>query len=280
MAYAYRPLEEVWDTLTCEVGFNLSPPTWPIMEMTFGWDSSSNTGLSFYFGLGATEGETEAYFEFYVAGYPEVIVDIPFADITAMLTDIDRFEISISLEDGVATAYMGGQGPYTIQTSGVFPPPDGGIIDVGDMGTAADETRIFSVNTYKTPAGLPGHFDYNYSVPDDLVKFLYVADENLPVERHGPCYMSNDSEVTLTYLWDIEDATKFPPHFIKALVAKLRSDLAIPLGGRNARRTNWDELYVLELERAISTEGTSESPNQEKWGVNTDSDPWVGKARY
>lgn len=139
--------------------------------------------------------------------------------------------------------------------------------------------KLFSIEVSGTPAGLPGHFDYKYKVPESMVKFLYVSKDNLPIERHGPCFMSNDDELIVTYLSDITELTRYPPHFVSALIALLRARLAVPAGGRYAKKQDWYALYDIERKEFISTEGSSESANPERFGIKKNSDPWLNSWR-
>lgn len=230
-----------------------------------------------YLAIGVIQ-EEDVVMELYDFGSPVAVAATKLSDL--YVTDWTRIEIEVLIKGSAVTLKIGGFEVGTLDTSILpeFPPADGGKFS--SLTPIGADPLVWDIGFYDAtptgkPAGTPDSFDYAFNVPLDLIKFQKASYRNMPIKRYGDAYLSNDSEVVLTYLSDITDVTKFPAHFIKALVAKLRTYFAVPLGGRNANRTNWDELYTLELERAISFEGTEESIDPVAYGINSNEDPWV-----
>jgi hypothetical protein len=213
---------------------------------------------------------------------------------------ITRGDIMVSVDGTEIWSYTGFGSPFTIPADfpGAYnilaisneytvgtPVWTHNFLSVSAFGEEVTQpTPIVYDNTEGTPDWIDEVADDNKDFdidPRDMIKFMHSNDGTI-IKRYRGYFSAEDgsTDTLITYIHDITDVTKWPSHFQRAVIAKLRALFAIPLGGRNARRTDWENLYDIELGRAMSLEGSEESQDQDTYGVATDSDPWVRKARY
>jgi len=85
-----------------------------------------------------------------------------------------------------------------------------------------------------TPAG--DEWDHSYKLPEDLLLFRYIIDANQAdhkfrgeYEIEGNLILTNEDEVTIKYVKNVTDITKFDALFIETLVLSLALKIVMPL---------------------------------------------------
>jgi hypothetical protein len=76
----------------------------------------------------------------------------------------------------------------------------------------------------------PADFSYAFALPTDCLRVVRILSGQDYVVR-GDQLCTNSPSVTLEYISDVDDETRFDSSFVKALSFKLASDLAIPIKG-------------------------------------------------
>lgn len=124
-------------------------------------------------------------------------------------------------------------------------------------------------------------FSYAYQLPTDP-KCLKVIRLNEDGEDYDFRVEANKlycdlSSVTIEYIAEITDATKFDSQFIVALAARLAAELAYPItGSLEVRKAKWEE-YLLKIQEARSSdsqEGTTEIIDKSDWIDERGADDW------
>lgn len=124
-------------------------------------------------------------------------------------------------------------------------------------------------STFDSP---DGDFEYAYQLPAD---FLRMAESvKLTKEYYsviGTHILSNTEDLKIRYIKIVEDTTKYPAHFINALVARLIVASYTNIANRASKSMDWVARYEqLVLPKAISKDIINES-----WRNIMNSDSWL-----
>jgi len=102
-------------------------------------------------------------------------------------------------------------------------------------------------------------WDYAYAKPSDYVRMSKLEERTSNFAIRGEYIMSNlSSPLNFEYIYNLTDTTKWPQHFINAIIGKLKSIIATPLVVKRGNKTNEDFLAIyLEviLPKAKSRDG-------------------------
>ncbi len=125
---------------------------------------------------------------------------------------------------------------------------------------------------------IDGNWTYVYALPNDHIKLLKNANDFDHVVRGQSLYCDTE-DVVIGYIKRIEDTSKYPTWFVKALVAKLRTRLHIPLAKRGAKVVNWYQIFLKELDEARNEDARQNRLGDDDAGKHTvDNDSWVAEA--
>lgn len=89
----------------------------------------------------------------------------------------------------------------------------------------------------------PADFSYSYALPQDCLRVVRILSDD-PFVVRGDALCTNAPAVTLEYICDVDDETRFDSSFVKALSFKLASDLAIPVKGSNELMANYANAFT------------------------------------
>ncbi len=95
----------------------------------------------------------------------------------------------------------------------------------------------------------PTDFLFAYSLPSDFIHAIRVQNTSMHgVDRsgflvRGDAVLSNSPEVTLEYIADITECSRYEARFIEALVLRLASELAMPVGAKAELAFRYREEY-------------------------------------
>ena len=99
-------------------------------------------------------------------------------------------------------------------------------------------------------------WEYAYEMPTDVMKVLGPYDphtrrvKNVRFEARGSHLLADEDDVSLKYIYDIVDSTKFPPLFVEALAFRLGYAIAMPLTESWATQNNMARGYQTALSEA------------------------------
>lgn len=100
-----------------------------------------------------------------------------------------------------------------------------------------------------TPTEAPTDFLFAYSLPSDFIHAIRVQNTSMHgVDRsgylvRGDAVLSNSPEVTLEYIADITECSRYEARFIESLVLRLASELAMPVGAKAELAFRYREEY-------------------------------------
>ena len=106
-------------------------------------------------------------------------------------------------------------------------------------------------------------FLYVYALPSDCIHAIRVRNASVDGGARsgylvrGDAVLSNSPSVTLEYIADVTDAGLFEARFVEALVLRLASDLAMPVGAKAELAFRYREEY-----EAIVRQGAGKSASQ------------------
>ncbi len=112
-------------------------------------------------------------------------------------------------------------------------------------------------------------FDVQYTLPADCLRVVgtnLLVDQEWKVE--GRKILCNDSSLSIKYIFDQTDTTKFTPHFDEALASDIARDIAYAITQSNSRADSLKKDYDLAIRDARSfdaQEGTVEQVEAFDW---------------
>lgn len=81
----------------------------------------------------------------------------------------------------------------------------------------------------------PYEYEQSITIPSDMMRIKQDVDS--PVfQREGDYILAHSEEISVRYVQHITDLTKWPPHVIETLVARLAMDFAEPITSQLAKR--------------------------------------------
>lgn len=108
-----------------------------------------------------------------------------------------------------------------------------------------------------------------YDLPTDFLQLNFVNQKGALVKLEGSQLLSDTSELKIKYTFELTDTTQFRPKFIKAFVARLAAELAIPISNKSTMAERLFTIYYeKKLPQAISKDsqqGTPQAPAQNEW---------------
>ena len=105
----------------------------------------------------------------------------------------------------------------------------------------------------------PADYSYAYALPLDCLRVVRILSDEAFTVR-GSMLCTNAPSVTLEYICDVDDETRFDSSFVKALSFKLASDLAIPVKGSNELMANYANAFT-DYIRTAATVSAGEKRN-------------------
>ena len=124
-------------------------------------------------------------------------------------------------------------------------------------------------------------YSYVYQLPTDPKCLRVIGldedneDEDFRVEN-GKLYC-DVSSVSIQYIAEITDATKFDSQFVTALAARLSAELAYAItGSLDVKKERWEDYYLKlrEARSADSQEGTVDKKNTSNWVDSRAESDW------
>ncbi len=97
-------------------------------------------------------------------------------------------------------------------------------------------------------------YDFQYTLPSDYLYYVSPY-ENQPFDVNiitftieGAFFLTNDTEVELRYIKNIDDATKFDPLFVEVLILRLAKKMLPALAGSNTKLARELAVELEEIE--------------------------------
>jgi len=134
--------------------------------------------------------------------------------------------------------------------------------------------------------GTTPEFEYNfeYALPTDCLRVLNTEDESGTRSRvqavpnshlyfeggvsnragfkiEGRKLLTNETEVRIRYILDLQDTTKFDPNFDDALATRMAAEFSYALVQSNSLSANMYGLYDLAMARARTRDGQEGTPD-------------------
>lgn len=116
-------------------------------------------------------------------------------------------------------------------------------------------------------------FQNYHQLPDDLIRILSVhynfgtdlTGSSSVMHSHqyaveGKKIASNQDNIFIRYIWDIQDVNSFDEMFIRCLSLKLASSIAAQITGNSSLKGDMYQLYLDCLEEAKSIDGQERPP--------------------
>jgi hypothetical protein len=98
-------------------------------------------------------------------------------------------------------------------------------------------------------------YTYAFALPTGTLLPLETDDESIRWEREGNTIVTDTTPIYLRYIWRLEDVTKFPQGFKRALIACLVARLTWPITKSAALKELNYKLYKSALDEAHVEEG-------------------------
>lgn len=123
-------------------------------------------------------------------------------------------------------------------------------------------------------------WDYAYQLPADFIRVSMVEDD-VDYEQRGNVLLSNTESLNMEYIFRETDTTKYPSHFIAALVARLKIPLSVKIAKRSTRNIDFEARYrqvALPVAKKLDAQGSGKT--DQALGAHTaDNDPWLAARR-
>ena len=132
----------------------------------------------------------------------------------------------------------------------------------------AQKTQALSVD-----ATTPDDYSYRFLLPADFIRLMaLVGTTTAPdYEKRGSYLLTNESEVTIRYVYDVEDTSEFDDEFVSAFAYLLASELAIPITGDAARQQTLYAKYIMALTDAEQTNKSEPRKTVNRWTTYIDA---------
>lgn len=119
---------------------------------------------------------------------------------------------------------------------------------------------------------------YVYALPKDYLSLLKNGND-FDREIRGQSLYCDEEDLIIGYIKKVEDVTKYPPWFVKALIARLRTKLYIPLAKKGSKFVDWYKTYIFELDQAMTEDALKDREADDNSIKHTsDNDTWVSEA--
>ena len=98
---------------------------------------------------------------------------------------------------------------------------------------------------------------YSFQVPSDYLKMIKLVgiDKNTEWERQGQSIYINSSELTIVYLKNLQDSTKFSSQFDTALAYLIASRIAYPATKKRELMQDMLQGFIMASSMARGTDG-------------------------
>lgn len=115
-------------------------------------------------------------------------------------------------------------------------------------------------------------FDYQYPIPSDFIRTVVVSSSDLGTtdieykmaydDTDGRVFLTDSTDLYLTYVAEITDPAKMPADFRYALSMAIARDVSIPLTNSRALMQEMDVAYNSAWLRAVSTDSIEDWPDR------------------
>lgn len=121
-------------------------------------------------------------------------------------------------------------------------------------------TAAINAGDWRLYAAAPAWgFAYALFLPEDYLRIQRIRD-GVVYQREGDFLVSDEEALPLTYTQRVTDVTRFPAHFVEALVAALVVKMAEPVTGQRAKAVDWVQIAAGKLRQAKVRDGQEGSP--------------------
>ena len=111
------------------------------------------------------------------------------------------------------------------------------------------------------PAPLWG-FSYSTPLPNDCIRTLWIGRQQdefyydpFPYAIEGESIVSNEQNIYLRYIYEIENTSKFSPLFCMALAARMAMEMCVSITENVGLFERLTQVYAIKLAEAISNDG-------------------------
>lgn len=104
-------------------------------------------------------------------------------------------------------------------------------------------------------------YTYEYQKPNDCIAIISTQSD-LPIAIEGTSILTNDSQLTIRYVSDINNTELFSPNFTNALAIYLASKLAYPLLADTGRANELYNYYRQSISHAKTAEALQNTPRE------------------
>lgn len=102
-------------------------------------------------------------------------------------------------------------------------------------------------------------FGWALNVPTDMVRLQRIRHASV-YQMEGGYLVTNQESVNVTYTQRVTDITRWPAHFVTALVYTMVAKMAEPVSGQRTKQVDWTQLAAQKLARARLIDGMQGSP--------------------
>ncbi len=143
------------------------------------------------------------------------------------------------------------QDPVSMQCSLLYHPARKETLSACRWSFAVKAERLMPLPVMEGVEVLPPPFTARFLLPTRCLRVLDVPLKRWSLSGRSLLTMTGGDSLTITYLEDIEDASKFDPLFVDALVCRLAEKLALPVtGSHSLRRDLLNEYHKILLPQA------------------------------
>jgi len=102
-------------------------------------------------------------------------------------------------------------------------------------------------------------FAWALNLPTDVVRIQRIRHATI-YQIEGAYLLCNQESLNLLYTQRVTDITRWPAHFVAAVVYTMVSKLAEPVSGQRTKMVDWGQLAAQKLSRARLIDGMQGSP--------------------
>ena len=121
-------------------------------------------------------------------------------------------------------------------------------------------------------ATMPWYYDdeaYVYVKPSGALRIFNVSDEDAEWRVEGDYIVSDTASLGISYVYDHDDPTKYPPKFLEAFIDKLCADISFMILNSEKKAEAFVAKYEkISLPKAMSENsqtGTQQKPKDDAW---------------
>jgi len=111
-------------------------------------------------------------------------------------------------------------------------------------------------------------FENMFQLPNDCLRVIRMEDDDAVFSIESDALLTDEGEAKIKYIARITDTSKYSPHFVTTLAARLASEIAFPLTNSTSLAEAMFKMYQEKVKTASSCdgqEGTADKVDETSW---------------